>query len=59
MDDSFSRIWQEIAARPGGPLAIRFYLQPLMATALAIRDGVADARLGKPPYLLDPLHGEL
>ena len=50
MDDSLSRIWQEIAARPGGPLAMRFYLQPLMATALAIRDGVADARLGKPPY---------
>jgi len=50
MDDSFSRIWQEIAARPDGPLAMRFYLQPLMAIALATRDGVKDARLGKPPY---------
>ena len=50
MDDSLSRIWHEIAARPDGPLAIRFYLQPLMAIALATRDGLADARLGKPPY---------
>jgi len=50
MDDTFSRIWQEIVARPDGPLAGRFYLQPLMATALAIRDGVADARMGRPPY---------
>jgi hypothetical protein len=50
MDDTLSRIWQEIAARPEGPLALRFYLQPLMATALAIRDGVADGRMGRPPY---------
>jgi hypothetical protein len=50
MDDTFSRIWQEIAARPDGPLAMRFYLQPLMATALAVRDGVADGRMGRPPY---------
>jgi hypothetical protein len=50
MDDTLSRIWQEISARPDGPLAMRFYLQPLMATVLAIKDGVADGRLGKPPY---------
>jgi hypothetical protein len=50
MDDTLARVWQEIAARPDGPLAMRFYLQPLMATILAIKDGVADGRLGKPPY---------
>ncbi|HEU4647796.1 MAG TPA: hypothetical protein VFS33_01955 [Gemmatimonadales bacterium] len=49
-DDIFSRTWQEIVARPGGPLAMRFYLQPLMATLLALRDGLADARTGQPPY---------
>jgi hypothetical protein len=50
MDDTLARIWQEIAARPDGPLALRFYLQPIMATVLAVKDGMADGRLGKPPY---------
>jgi hypothetical protein len=50
MDEALARIWQEIAARPDGPLALRFYLQPIMATVLAVKDGMADGRLGKPPY---------
>jgi len=45
------RIWDEIGARPGGPLALRFYLQPLMATALAVRDGIRDSRHERPAYL--------
>jgi hypothetical protein len=49
--DDWTRFWQEIAARPGGPLALRFYLQPVMASLLALRDGLADARQGKPAYL--------
>ena len=56
----WTQFWQEIAARPAGPLALRFYLQPLMATLLAVRDGLADARHGKPAYLwslaTDPAH---
>jgi hypothetical protein len=60
MDDWLSRVWQEIAERPDGPLAMRFYLQPLMATFLAVRDGLKDARTGKPAYLWglfsDPSH---
>jgi hypothetical protein len=55
-----SQFWQEIAARPAGPLALRFYFQPLMATLLAVRDGLSDARQGKPAYLwsvvTDPAH---
>lgn len=51
MDDFFSRSWQEIVARPGGPLALRFYLQPIVATLLAVRDGVKDARTDRPIYL--------
>jgi len=50
MDDIIARFWQEITARPDGPLAMRFYLQPLMATLFAVRDGLKDARAGKPPY---------
>ena len=50
MDDWLNRVWQEIAERPSGPLAMRFYLQPTMAAILAVRDGLKDARAGKPPY---------
>src|SRR5262249_43058383 len=32
-------------------LAMRFYLQPLMSTFFAIKDGLHDARVGAPPYL--------
>ena len=64
MEDILTRFWNEIAARPDGPLAMRFYLQPLMATLFAVRDGLKDARTGKPPYFYalftDPEHrGEM
>jgi hypothetical protein len=48
--DSVSEFWHHLAARPTGPLAMRFYLQPLMATLFALRDGFKDARNDKPPY---------
>jgi hypothetical protein len=55
MDDILDRMWREawheIAARPDGPLALRFYLQPIMAILLAFRDGLKDARAGRPAYL--------
>jgi hypothetical protein len=50
MDNLFTQAWNEIAARPEGPLALRFYLQPAMATLLAIRDGLKDAQNGRPAY---------
>ena len=50
MDGWVNRLWQEIAERPDGPLAMRFYLQPTMAALFAIRDGLKDAREGKPAY---------
>src|SRR5258706_6495746 len=50
MTDLLSQFWQDIAARPSGPLAMRFYLQPLMATLLALRDGFKDAHNDKPAY---------
>ena len=43
-------VWQEILARPDGPLAMRFYLQPLMASIFALRDGLRDARMQRPAY---------
>ncbi len=50
MDDPFGWVWQEIAARPTGPMAFRFYLQPAMATIFAVRDGIKDAKAGRPPF---------
>jgi hypothetical protein len=37
--------------RLDGPLHLRFYLQPLMAVLLAVRDGIRDARAGRSAYL--------
>jgi hypothetical protein len=48
----FSRSFIEgIPKRLSGVGRFRFILQPLVATALGIRSGIADARSGRPPYL--------
>jgi len=39
-----------LMARLEGPMAFRFVLQPLMASALAIRDGRRDAKAGRVPF---------
>jgi hypothetical protein len=41
---------QNFISRTEGPLHFRFILQPLMATFFGIRDGVSDAKTGRPPY---------
>lgn len=51
MGDIFGRIWENLGSRIYGPLSFRFILQPLMAAIFAIRDGVGDARTGRPAYL--------
>jgi hypothetical protein len=50
IDNLFTEAWHEIAARPEGPFALRFYLQPSMAAVFAIRDGLEDARTDRPAY---------
>jgi hypothetical protein len=45
------RLWSDLLARPSGPGAFRFYLQPTMGAIAALRDGIADARAGRPAYL--------
>jgi hypothetical protein len=42
----------DLPKRLTGPGRFRFVLQPLVAIFLGIRSGVADARAGRPPYLL-------
>lgn len=56
MGDTVVRIWTELVARLTGPFAFRFVLQPAMGLAFAIRDGVHDAKLGRPPYFWSILH---
>ena len=55
-----SRFWDQLIAREHGPLAFRLILQPIMATILAIRDGVEDTRANRALYtwtiLTDPAH---
>ena len=58
--DYLSGLWQEIAARPDGPMAFRFYLQPAMSMIYAVISGRKDAREHRPPYFwamfTDPAH---
>ena len=50
MEDLIARGWEGLMARVGGPMTFRLILQPLMATLLAVRAGLKDAREGRPPY---------
>jgi len=51
IQEILTRFWDQLIAQPSGPLAFRFILQPVMATILAVLDGLKDARAGRPPYL--------
>jgi len=50
IQEVLTRFWDQLIAQPSGPLAFRLILQPLMATFLAVRDGLKDARVGRPPF---------
>ena len=60
MDDIWTRIAGDLLDRLIGPMKFRLLLQPIMASIFAIKAGLQDARLGKPPYfwslLFDPAH---
>ncbi len=50
MDDIFTRIWENLVGRIGGAMSFRLVLQPGVALFFGIRDGLKDARLGRPAY---------
>jgi hypothetical protein len=50
MDDLWTLIADQISDRVSGPMKFRIVLQPLMATFLAIRSGLRDAKSGARPY---------
>jgi len=51
MQEMLSRFLGDIVGRIDGPMASRLILQPLVASLIAVRDGVEDAREGRSPYL--------
>lgn len=53
---TIAQFWEQLINRPSGPLAFRFVLQPVMASILAIVDGVHDARASRSPYFWLLLH---
>jgi hypothetical protein len=50
MEEIFTRLWNDLIGRIGGPMSFRILLQPTMAMIFAIRDGLKDAREGRPAY---------
>jgi len=50
MDDFWTRYFGDLVDRFSGPMKFRLVLQPLMASFFAIRSGLNDAKIGKPPY---------
>jgi len=40
----------DLIGRLSGPMTFRVILQPTMAALMALRDGIKDARAGRPPY---------
>lgn len=50
MDNLIARVTENLIARVTGPMKFRLVLQPGMAIFLAVREGLKDARQGKPPY---------
>ena len=56
MSNLFSTITTNFIARLDGPMHFRFFMQPLMAIALAFRDGSRDAREGRRPWAWKLVH---
>ena len=51
MDEILSRFWEHLGGRAGGPMTFRLVLQPATAAFFAIREGLRDARDGRPAWL--------
>jgi hypothetical protein len=51
LQEFLTRFWDQLIAQWSGPLSFRLILNPVMATILAVLDGLKDARAGRSPYL--------
>jgi hypothetical protein len=45
------RVWDNLIGRASGPMNLRLMIQPTVATFIAIRAGLKDAREGRPAFL--------
>lgn len=50
MEDFVTRFFADLMGRLTGPLTLRLFLQPAVAAFFAVRDGLTDAREGRPPH---------
>jgi len=50
MEETLARVVHDVFGRLDGPLHFRILLQPTMAIIFAIRDGLNDARQGRPTF---------
>ena len=48
--EGFTHFREHLSGRAGGPITFRLIVQPAIAIILAIRDGLKDAKAGRPPY---------
>lgn len=53
-----NRFWSDLIARSDGPMTFRFFLQPIMAFLMALRDGIKDAKTGRTPYFWHITHAD-
>lgn len=50
MDEILRRLWENLLGRASGPMNFRLIIQPAVASFLAIRAGLGDARDGRPAF---------
>src|SRR6266404_4507612 len=51
MDEILKRVWENLIGRSTGPINLRLIIQPTVASIIAIRAGLKDAREGRPAFL--------
>jgi hypothetical protein len=51
MDEILRRVWENLIGRSTGPINFRLIIQPTVASVIAIRAGLKDAREGRPAFL--------
>jgi len=60
MHKILERVWENLIGRTSGPMNFRLIVQPAVATFIAIRAGLNDAREGRPAFfwaaLSDPAY---
>lgn len=50
VEDAVIRFFEHLVQRVSGPMKFRLLIQPAMAIFFAVKAGLLDARLGRPPY---------